>query len=839
MIKSFRLLNLRRLRKQPLRAVIAIIAVAAGVSLALAVVILQSSITYSFEQFGQRVAGPTPLRVIGATNRGGLDPTVVPKIQETPGVEAVVPVVQAVTLVQPAHGRAVSIVVFGIDCSMEALVGRFGCDPSAMQATDAPPVISRRLATDLGDGGVIRTDAGRIPAPPAAQGLAQLDNANQGKLALFTLPTAERLFARNGRIDVAYVKPKPGTSLPALQKRLEQAVGPWNGVLTTKDPPPDVASVLTTVLPLFSIISFLALGIGALLVYNTLTLSLEERRRQLAIAAAIGAPGRTVMVGTLAEAGVLGLLGGLVGVAGGSVVAGPIVNSIGSFVGKASGVPVNVHTSNGTIVIGAILGVLVSVLAAIMPVRRALKADVAAELANRQLREEAAPSWSAVRGTVLVLIAGAGVLVCWLLQRHGALDAWQATAAPLAFVVSLLAMMFAMGTFVPGVIRSGLHLLPKRRAVGRLGFANLIREPRRTGVMGVAIGAAVGVAFMTASFNKSVHDGISSGNASARYVRVATIDANNTFNLDAKLSPPVVQRLGTLPGVQRVDREVFLLTGHRQGDLIAVSGADYRRVNDSHLIQGRPDEAAFERGGAMIGPGLARRNHLRAGDTVKLPTPTGFVDVPVIGVWQDGNFGGQAVTMTVAAIEKIYGPLPTEGASLRPQKGVSPNQLAAEARAANLDPDVQIQTPTELVKQVTDDTSKQLAPFWALQRALLLVSFIAVLSTLLLVGVQRRRELGLLAAIGMQPKELSAMVFTEAGAVGVAGTMVGTLLSVISLTGLIVMIPILIGYRDPFRMDFTSVAVYGTVGIVVVLLAAAWPAWRTSRLEVLEALQYE
>jgi ABC-type antimicrobial peptide transport system permease subunit len=62
---------------------------------------------------------------------------------------------------------------------------------------------------------------------------------------------------------------------------------------------------------------------------------------------------------------------------------------------------------------------------------------------------------------------------------------------------------------------------------------------------------------------------------------------------------------------------------------------------------------------------------------------------------------------------------------------------------------------------------------------------------------------------------------------------------VVMLFGLIFLIPILVGFRDPLRMDFTSVAIYGTVGMVVVLAAAAWPAWRTSRLEVLEALQYE
>ena len=837
-MRSFRLLNLRRLRRQPLRAAIAVVAVAAGVSLALSVVILNSSITYSFEQFGRRVAGPTPLRVIGATNRAGLDPAVVPRIEATPGVAAAIPVVQAVTLAQPAKGAAVPIVVFGIDCRMEALVGPFGCSPEAVKAADAPPVVSTRLATELGAGAAIRTDLGRVPVP-AAQAVPGLDKANGGRLALFTLPTAQRLFARNGRLDVAYVKPVAGTSLPLLRQRLEAAVGPQNGVLTTKDPPPDVVSVLTTFLPLFSIISILALGIGALLVYNTLTLSLEERRRQLAIAAALGAPPRTILVGTLAEAGLLGLVGGLVGVAGGAVVARPIVNSIGTFIGKASGVPIDVHTSNGTVVIGAVLGVAVSVLAAILPARRALKADVAAELANRQLREEAAPSWSARRGIILVLVAVAGIVVCWLVQRHGALEPWQASVGPIAFLVAILAMMLATGSFVPGVIRGGLRLLPKRRAVSRLGLANLVREPRRTGVMGVAISAAVGVAFMTASFNKSVHDGIASGNAGARYVRVATVDANNTFNLDAKLPPAVVDRLATLPGVERVDREVFLLTGHRSGDLIAVGGAGYRRADDIHLLQGKNDEAAFEHGAAMIGPGLARRRHLRGGDTLQLPTPTGFVSVPVLGVWQDGNFSGNSVTMTVPAMEAIYGPLPTEGASLRPMAGVKPAVLAAEARSAGLDPDIQVQTPAELVRQVTHDVGSQLAPFWALQRALLLVAFIAVLSTLLLVGVQRRRELGLLAAVGMRPSELSTMVFSEAGAVGIAGTLVGSLSSVIMLVGLILVIPILIGFHDPFRMDLQSVAVYGTVAMVVVLAAAVWPAWRTSRLEVLEALQYE
>ena len=152
---------------------------------------------------------------------------------------------------------------------------------------------------------------------------------------------------------------------------------------------------------------------------------------------------------------------------------------------------------------------------------------------------------------------------------------------------------------------------------------------------------------------------------------------------------------------------------------------------------------------------------------------------------------------------------------------------------------MQAQSPARLAELISDDIRGQFASFWALQRAMLLVAFVAVLSTLLLAGIQRRRELALLAAVGMRPDEMARMVLAEGVVVAVVGTVFAVGVGLAMFTAFHLMVPIIVGFRDPFRVDLSAVAIYGALATVIVLLGAAWPAWRASRLEVVEALQYE
>jgi putative ABC transport system permease protein len=211
----------------------------------------------------------------------------------------------------------------------------------------------------------------------------------------------------------------------------------------------------------------------------------------------------------------------------------------------------------------------------------------------------------------------------------------------------------------------------------------------------------------------------------------------------------------------------------------------------------------------------------------------------VQGVWQDGDTNGQAVTMSMAKLESLYGRQPSSEVLLTPAAGVSPPALAAAVQRAGIDPRLQAQTAPELATRISHSINAQFASFWALQRGLLLVAFVAVLSTLLLVAVQRRRELALLAAVGMAPSEIGRMVVVEGVAIGV----VGTLLVFGSGTGMYFalnqVVPVIVGFKDPVRLSLPAIPLWGFVATVVVVAAAALPAWRSAHVEVVENLQYE
>ena len=840
-MKTIRILALRRLRQQPLRALIASISVAAGVALAISLVIVVASVNTSVRDHGRALAGPTPLRVIGATSRGGLDERITEKVASTDGVAAAVPLVQAVTLAEDAEHHTTPILAFGVDCRIEAIVGPFGCHDDTFGATageGTPPFVSPSLAQSLGAGGVLRTDVGSLSldGAPTVPGLA---NLNGGRAVVMPIARAQALFARPGQLDVIYVRPKPGTDLAALQHRLEEAAGPVNGVLTTDDPPPVVGVLLIQFIPLFSLLAILGLAIGAVLVYNTVSLSVEERRRQLAIVGALGGTRRVIVGGTLVEAGVLGLVGGLLGAFGGIVVAGPITSSLSTFTERAAGIKLAVHAAPSTFVQSAILGLAVGLFAAWRPARRASRLDIAAELSNRDLRDESSVKSTARRAVLFATLTVIGLDGCAIAQNNGALENWQAALAPLAYVVAVAFCTLLCAALAPLVLGAIGRRIVGSRAPGRLALANLTREPGRTGVMAVALGMAVGVAFITASYSVAVRQTITDSlTKNLHGVSVSSLEPNNTFNIDAKLAPSTIDAIAKLPDVGEVKRGAGVVVGHDANQLIGVSAFEDPFLN-GEILNGSKDRARFDAGEVLIGQGLARRRNLRAGDTVSLDTPTGSVDLKVLGVQLDGDFGGFNVLMAYPLMERLYGPQPSGFINVSPKPGVSYEHLAAEIRAANIDPDLRIQTATQLAKDISKGVENQLSSFWALQRALMATAFVAVLTTLLLVGVQRRRELGLLAAVGMQPKELARMVMVEAVLVAVVGSIVGVLVALPMYGGLLLIAPVLIGFKEPFVVDPSTALIYSVVAVVVALLGAAWPAWRTSKIEVLSALQYE
>jgi putative ABC transport system permease protein len=458
----------------------------------------------------------------------------------------------------------------------------------------------------------------------------------------------------------------------------------------------------------------------------------------------------------------------------------------------------------------------------------------------RVLRDEAAAP-ARIRRAIIFTGAGlVGLLLCWVAQRNGALQQWQPGVGQLGVGVASTAFIVATGAWGPLVLLAAARFIRRRGAAARLGLANLTRDPGRTATMVAAVSAPVATAFIITSFVAAIHDGVTHNvtTGAAGLVRVSSLDPNNTINLESKLSPATLAALARLPGVAHVHRGAYVLSGHDPKTLIGVKASEHPFFTLT-VLRGTADPARFARGEALVGPGIARRLQLRPGSKVRLDTPSGWSSVTVQGVWQDGDVNGSVVSMPMPLLESLYGPQSAQEVFLEPSPGSTTGRVARTVRAAGLDPRLQVQTPTELARTISKDINGQFASFWAIQRALLLVAFVAVLSTLLLVAVQRRRELALLAAVGMQPVEMGRMVVLEGVAVGVLGSALVTVFGTGTYFALHEVIPIIIGFRDPFRVAPAAIILWGVVATVIVAGAAALPAVRTARVEVVENLKYE
>jgi putative ABC transport system permease protein len=264
------------------------------------------------------------------------------------------------------------------------------------------------------------------------------------------------------------------------------------------------------------------------------------------------------------------------------------------------------------------------------------------------------------------------------------------------------------------------------------------------------------------------------------------------------------------------------------------------------MVRGRLDADGFRDGEALINIAMARDTGLRPGDDVDLLTPSGIVPVPVQAVVAGGGGAtGRTVQIPWELHRRLYGPQPIKTLLVDAEPGISPPELADRLYASPAFQDVglagtaMVRTPDDLIDSVSRSVDGQMVAFWAFQRGLLAVSFVAVLSTLLLVGVQRRRELAMLAAVGSTPSTLARMVVAEAGIVGLVALALSAVGGTVVLWALLEVAPLVVGFTTPLRPDWLSVLTSGGLSLVVAVLAASWPARRAARTDVAVALRYE
>lgn len=835
-LSVLRIINLRAIRRHTLRAVLAALSLGGGVAVAVAVMIETTSVRTAIDDVGYRIAGPAPLRIVGAATLGGIEPAVIDTAGRVPGVSATVPVIRAVTLVRD-HDHETFVLALGIDCSAQWIIDPKICQPGQLE----PPTLatSTTLGKSLSPSATLATDAGQLSIPTIQQ-VPQLDTVNNGRVVVLPLSTAKAQFARSDRADILYVRVADNSSASVVQARLVDALGPGFHVLTRRDPARgfDVNSVL---LPLLGIFALIAVGVGVILIAQITRLSVEERRREIAIAAALGASPVSVVTGFLAEAALLGVAGSVIGILIGIVIAMPVVASASELTQLFVGVNVPVVVEPSVVAVGLGTGVLLAVLAAIVPSVSASKTAIAAELSGRATYEYTKSRVIWPKAVAMLTIGFGGVFSAMLATTSGGLEPWQAAVTNGGVVIAVIGLLWAAAYLSAQAITS-IRSQPDRAYSATLTIAlsglraNGSRTTAIAGAVAVPVAAAILLSGFLIAINRGVGD-VAQSQAHGRLV-LTTTRFTDFGSMDAKFSPDTVAKLASLPGVDTVERMAEIETTLANGSLAFVRAED-RPTFPFPVLAGQAPQVSIDANRLVIGSILARENGIRIGDTLLLGSGPKARKMTIGTILATPEVGGRRIQIPYRLADELFGPEPAALVLLKPKAGTSLGQISAEINSTDFNQPVKVVDAAGYRTAVASGEARFLTPLNTLKYGLLAIAFVSVSATLVLVGMRRRREIALIQALGATRFKVFVVTTFEAIIASAAGALFSAALCIAMMEAVRRAAIVDVGSVTPFIFPLSEAIKYAALATMAAIIAAVIPAWRSTQAAPSTALRDE
>lgn len=667
-------------------------------------------------------------------------------------------------------------------------------------------------------------------------GVAKFGDADRpagATVALFTLPEAQRVNGTPGQLDGVAVAGRAGVSQQQLVDRIsssidERGIQVITGAKLVKEQQNQIEEGLgffTTFLLIFAGIS---LFVGSFIIVNTFSIVIAQRTRELALLRALGASGRQVRGSVIGEALLVGLFSSIVGVGLGLGLAIGLRAVMGAFGFEVPTASLVVKPSTFIISVG--LGVVVTFLASLLPARRAARIPPIAALRESQTESRQLGRRTAIG--VVVSALGAVVLLFGLFGSAG-IQAVGAGVFGLFIGVAVLGPVIArpMGRML------GAPLPRWRGMPGRLARENAVRNPRRTASTAAALMIGVALVGLIAIFASSLKESIGSQIDDAfrgDLVVIGDAGPGSTF------SPAMADRIAEVPGVAVADPlrfGAFEVKGKSQF-LIASRPSELDQVFDltpksGHLSTLGPNEIA-------VSQKALEDNKWKLGQVVKTRFPVGDAPRVTIGaVFGRGLREGLAdYFVSLAAYDQRF----TQIADSQVYIALEPGASIADARSrieaiAKDFPGAKVNDLNGLKGQFEAQIDQILGLVFALLFLAIFIALLGIMNTLLLSIVERTREIGLLRAVGMSRKQVRTSVRWESIIVAVFGTLLGLVLGIFFGWAMVRAL------RDEGFTDF--VIPVGQLVLVVVLaalagvLAAAYPARRASRFDVLDAISTE
>jgi putative ABC transport system permease protein len=861
MVSRLLSLALRSLRVRFSRTMLTALGVVLGVAVIMAVQITNLSALESITTLFSEASGKADLVVISASSDSqGFADDVLRPITSAPGVESAVPSLHLrVRLAdEPAPSQldlslfgtvAGGLMVYGIDPELDSQAREYKIAAGQFLSPD-PDAYDIVLVKDyaqlneieVGHDVRIVTPAGiellRVVGLLSKEGAGQLNN---GAFGILPLLVAQEMFERSGELDQVDILASPqvaGTAgLDQLKAALQERLGADYTVMYPATQGRRVTQMLQGYQLGLSFVSVIAIFVGAFLIYNAFWMTVAERTREIGMLRTVGMTRRQVMRQILTEAGILGVVGSVLGIGFGILLSRGLIRLMELLLAQeVKQVPVPLQGLATSLLVG--LGVTLA--AASIP---AWQAGRISPLEALRIRGDPRESWIIRRGWVLgVTLLAFSYLVLYQVQLPGDVS-WMGHA----FIFVLL---LAGTLLVPIAVRIWERTArPWFRRVygneGQLGSRNAQRAKLRTTLTVAALLVGVAMILSTSAIVAAFTTDISAW--MENYIG-GDLYIYSTVPMRADLA----WRLEAVEGVDAATPTRYLDVRRLKPDggderltFTAVDPFSYERVASFAFATGQGDRDQLlnrlAAGDAVfISSVLSEKYALTQGDTIRLSTRRGSQDFEVAAVVVDFYNRGFVVQGSWKDLRRYFGLNDVSAFLVKLQPGYSTEEvreridhLYGERRHLTLE------SNQALKGRALNLLAQTSSLFDVLALIAIVVAALGVVNTLTMNVLERRQEIGMLRSVGMTRRQVGKMILAEAGMMGLVGGSVGLVFGLFLSHAVLSTINSMMGYELTYTLPVQGIMVSLVIALIVSQLAALWPARHAAKMRIIEAIQFE
>jgi putative ABC transport system permease protein len=770
----------RNLRVQPLRELMAVVGIAAGVALLFSVQVAHHSITGSFEEISHGVAGNATLE-LSARGPEGFDQRVSAEVERMPGVQAAAPILtQPIVAVGPTGRRALTLV--GATEQVTALHGRLSSEfqrasegsQRGLLLLTAPT--ANAIGVRPGDPVTVlvggRTEHMTLDA---ALGHSLIGAAAGSPIAAAPLAIVQSVAGLAGRVTRVLIEPTPGREAQVQHALRSRFGGTLNvrGVGTEVKLLGNAAASEKQVTLLFSAISIVA---GVILAYNALLLAGEERRRFIVYLIEEGTPDSMVIASLAFDALILGLAGCVLGLLAGDLISLLAYHSVPGYIAAAFPIGGQRVLAPQTVVIAFAGGMLAAFAAAALPALATLRAGVASE-------PEAVGRTLSLAGKLRVsdrVVFTCGALLVCLSVAISAL-------APGTTVFALVGLAVGLVVCLPMTLHQLLRLARKASRhsddpAARMAVAELRGSPTRsvallaTGTIAAFLMLVIGgsVSNVQSAVSRGATDLLS--NAS---IWVKPGGAENVYTTQPFAYAETQRRLQRLPAVSSVEpwRDSFLDLPGRRVWVLGVPPQQRAQIAPSQLLEGSlatADRRLREGGWVALSQTIARERHLHLGERFTLPTPAGNANFRLAATTANYGWLSGAIVMNGADHARLWGSQKATQLAVTLRPGVTLDQgRQLVERALPSGSALTAQTVGERRAEVSAVLGSTLSRLTDTTIVVLVTTIASVIALMMAAVWQGRRRFNRLISIGMDFWQFARLIFYESGTVLLSGCAIG------------------------------------------------------------------